>query len=81
MMGFFKNLKKKSREQEIEVKINSILTSLSGDVNNFTHQEQVAILVGTLEKYKERKSKERDEALEFANDIDQSLEKLIFQKV
>jgi len=80
-MVFFSNLKKKSREQEVEVKINSILTSISGDVNNFTHQEQVAILVGTLEKYKERKSKERDEALGFANDIDQSLEKLIFQKV
>lgn len=78
-MVFFRNLKKKSREQEVEVKINSILTSISGDVNNFTHQEQVTILVGTLERYKERKSKERDEALEFANDIDQSLENLTFK--
>jgi hypothetical protein len=77
-MGVFSNFKQKSREQEIDIKINSLLTSVSGDVNNFTHQEQVEILVSTLSRYKARKEKEMNEALEFANDIEQSLKQLTF---
>jgi hypothetical protein len=72
-MGFFSGLKKKSREQELEVKVNSILTSISGDVNDFTNMEQVTILAMAIKKHIERKTKERDDSLVLAEDIEQSL--------
>ena len=77
-MGYFKKLKKESREQEIEVKVNSILTSISLDFNNFTYQEQSGILVKAIERFKEIKTEEKNEALKLINDIDQSLEQLKF---
>jgi hypothetical protein len=80
-MVFFSKLKKESREQEVEVKVNSILTSISLDFNNFTYQEQAGILVKAIERFKEIKTEEKNEALKLINEIDQSLEKLIFQKV
>jgi hypothetical protein len=71
MMVFFSNMKKKSREQEIEVKVNQILTSISLDFNNFTYQEQAEILVKAIERYKEIKTEEKNEALKLVNEIDE----------
>lgn len=74
MMAFFSKIKKGIREQEIEVKVNSILTSISLDFNNFTYQEQAGILVKAIEKLKEIKTDEKNQALKLIDDIDQSLE-------
>jgi hypothetical protein len=79
MMVFFSKIKKGIREQEIEVKVNSILASICLDVNNFTYQEQAGILVKAIEKLKEIKTEEKNEALKLIDDIDQSLEILTFK--
>ena len=72
-MLFFNKWKKKSREQEIEIKIGSILVSLKDDINNFNHIEQSIIIKSVYERFKEAKIKEKQLTLDLVFEINESL--------
>jgi len=74
-MSFFK-FTKKNREHDIQMKVNSLLKSLMDDTDQFTHQEQSFIVKTMFDRFKEIKSKERQNALNLANEITESLKQL-----
>ncbi len=71
---------KKSREQEIEVKVNSILTSIIDDVNSFTHREQSIIVKKVFERFQEIKNQEVENKQTIIDEIKESLKILIDEK-
>lgn len=71
---------KKSREQEIEVKVNSILTSIIDDVNSFTHREQSIIVKKVFERFQEIKNQEIENKQTIIDEIKESLKILIDEK-
>jgi hypothetical protein len=68
--------KAKNREKEIELKINTVLSSVLNDTNDFNSQEQAFIVKTVQDRFKAIKSKERQNALDLANEITESLKQL-----
>lgn len=67
----------KSRQHEIEIKVNSLLKSITEDsINQFTHDEQSQLVVLLVERFKDKKSRERQDAMNLANEITISLKRL-----
>lgn len=73
MTSIFSRYKKKSREQEIEIKIGSLLASLKDDINNFNHVEQAVIVKTFFDRFKEAKVKEKQLTLDLVFEITESL--------
>lgn len=71
---------KKSREQEIEVKVNTILTSIIDDVNSFTHREQSIIVKKVFERFQEIKNQEVENKQTIIDEIKESLKILVDEK-
>lgn len=71
---------KKSREQEIEVKVNTILTSIIDDVNSFTHREQSIIVKKVFERFQELKNQEVENKQTIIDEIKESLKILVDEK-
>lgn len=72
-MGFFSKWKKKSRQQEIENKIGSLLSSIQNDVNDFNHIEQAIIVKSLFERFKEAKLKDKQLSLDLTFEINESI--------
>jgi len=74
-MSFF-NWFGENRQHVVEMKVNSLLRSLFNDSDKFTHDEQAYITKTFFEKFKTIKGKERQDALNLANEITESLKKI-----
>lgn len=74
-MSFFKWFSE-NRQHTVEMKVNSLLRSLFNDSDKFTHDEEVYIIKTMYEKYQIIKGKERQQALNLANEITQSLKQI-----
>lgn len=84
MLWFNKN---KTIEKEIEMKVSSILNSIIGDVNSFTHREQSIVVKKVFERFQEIKKAEIEtieieiqSKKEVIDEINESLKILIDEK-
>jgi hypothetical protein len=75
-MELFKKLTRKSRQAEVRMKVNSILTDLEEDKNNFTESEKVSIMIAVCERYREVKTEEMTTKYKSAHEIKDALNKL-----
>ncbi len=72
-----RELKKiKSRENDVRLKVNTLLKSIYDDTDEFTHDEQATIIKSMLQQHKDSKAKQRQDALNLANEITLSLKLL-----
>jgi len=75
-MEIFKKYKKKDRENEIKLKVNQILTSITEDKNNFNEEEQVGIMMMVCDRYREVKTDEMKQKYNKAVEIKNALNNL-----
>lgn len=70
--------KKPSPEELMEKAVTDILHTISSDdISEFSHLEQSKILNEVIVRYKDKKKRERTEAVELAKTIDESINELL----
>jgi len=78
MLNYINNLFNKSREDEKKRNINYILETILNSEYLYTHEEQIKMLNDIIDKFKERKEKEKIELLENLMILENQIKQLNF---